>query len=170
MTVSHVQRNTTSLNEHSQHVSLPSSEMPTYRANPTLGDPPVHIFSRAEVGFVKTHVDGGCKRTFSNRPISSRVPNLLGVVVSIDPSASLPGHNKSLCLPLRRVLDDDERWTHKSKTPPYHFFPNSLKVVPPTGTAERGPPISHTVKVICEFNGRSQYCIGSDIHSFQLYQ
>jgi hypothetical protein len=30
----------------------------------------------------------------------------------------------------------------------YHFFPNNLNVDPPTGTAERGPPVSQTVKVI----------------------
>jgi hypothetical protein len=154
VTVSRVQRNTASLREHSQRVFPPFSETPFYRANLTLGDPPVHTFSRAKVVdcvvLVRRCVDKRSEQTFSNRPISSLVPNLLGVVVSIDPSASLPGHNKSLCLPLRRVLVHDERWIHESKTPApaYHFFPNNLKVVPPTGTAERGAPISHTVKVI----------------------
>lgn len=42
--------------------------------------------------------------TFSSRPISSRVPTLLGVVVSVAPSASLSDHSNSLCLPLRSVL------------------------------------------------------------------
>jgi hypothetical protein len=42
--------------------------------------------------------------TFSNLPISSRSPDLLGVVVSTLPSASLPGHNNSRCFPLRSVL------------------------------------------------------------------
>ena len=42
--------------------------------------------------------------TFSNLPISSRSPDLLGVVVSTLPSASLPGHNNNRCFPLRSVL------------------------------------------------------------------
>ena len=49
MTISYAQRNTASLNERSQRVFLPSSEMPSYRANPTLGDLPVHTFSRAKM-------------------------------------------------------------------------------------------------------------------------
>jgi hypothetical protein len=44
--------------------------------------------------------------TFSSLPISSRTPILLGVVVSAEASASLPGQRSSLCLPLRRVLCD----------------------------------------------------------------
>lgn len=41
--------------------------------------------------------------------------------------------------------------------------------MPPTGVADRGPAISHTVNVICEFRGKSQYRIGSVIHSFHLH-
>jgi hypothetical protein len=50
-----------------------------------------------------------------------------------------------------------------------HFLPNSLKVDPPTGAADRGPAMSHTVNVICALRGRSQYRIGNDIHSFHLH-
>jgi len=42
--------------------------------------------------------------TFSSLPISSGVSNLLGVVVSIEPSASTPGHRNKRCLPRRKVL------------------------------------------------------------------
>jgi hypothetical protein len=42
--------------------------------------------------------------TFSNLPISSLTSDLLGVVVSTLPSASLPCHNNSRCFPLRSVL------------------------------------------------------------------
>ena len=42
--------------------------------------------------------------TFSSLPISSGVSNLLGVFVSIEPSASTPGHRNKRCLPRRKVL------------------------------------------------------------------
>jgi|SRR5712675_1408834 len=99
----------------------------------------------------------GCL-TFSNLPISSLIPDLLGVVVSTLPSASLPGHNNRRCFPLRSVLPIPNH----SLTKPHllyeahHFLLNSRKVVPPTGVAARGPAISHTVKVIWELSGRSQ--------------
>ena len=111
-----------------------------------------------------------CSQTFSRRPISSRVPNLLGVVELSDPSASRPAHRNKRCFPLRSVLtpelmSEDFLGRHMGE---YHFFPKSLKVEPPTGTADLGPAISQMVKVICELSGRSQYRIGKVIHSFQL--
>ena len=42
--------------------------------------------------------------TFSNLPISSRTPNLLGVTDSIDPSASWPGQSNNRCFPRLNVL------------------------------------------------------------------
>ena len=109
------------------------------------------------------------QRTFSSLPISSRLPTLLGVVVSLEPSASMSGHKSNLCLPLRRLLFPwiSRQQVHSSEHPD-HFFPKRRKVEPPTGMAVRGPAMSHTVNVIWEFNGRSQYRIGNVIHSFHL--
>lgn len=113
-----------------------------------------------------------CSQTFSRRPISSRVPSLLGVVESSDPSASRPAHRNKRCLPLRSVLSQTKCQKHfrfrKDASAWHHFFPKSLKVEPPTGTADLGPAISQTVNVICELSGRSQYRIGKVIHSFHL--
>jgi hypothetical protein len=76
--------------------------------------------------------------TFSNLPISSWTANLLGVEDSTDPSASTPGHKRSLCFPLLRVLDrfvnpenEDEESTDEpfltkqpeSRTPNRYDFP-----------------------------------------------
>jgi hypothetical protein len=55
------------------------------------------IISASECGLIRS-------LTFSNLPISSRSPSLLGVVDSIDPSASWPGQSSSRCFPLRNVL------------------------------------------------------------------
>ena len=109
--------------------------------------------------------------TFSSRPISSLWATLLGVAVSLDPSASRPGHSNNLCFPRLSPLypqHTSSDYYEPAEASTYHFLPNSLKVVPATGIAFRGPPVSHTVKVSCEFRGRSQYRIGSVIHSFQL--
>jgi hypothetical protein len=67
-----------------------------------------------------------------------------------------PSYNVSACIGLKTI----------SK---HHFFPKSRNVDPPIGTAVRGPAISHTVNVICELRGRSQYLIGNVIHSFHLH-
>lgn len=100
------------------------------------------------------------KRTFSSLSISSLSSGgpgtLLGVLLSRAPSASLPGHKWSLCLPLLMVA---------------LFLLKSLKVAPPTGTAEvaaGGPRESKTVKVICAFRGRSRYLIGSVMDWFHV--
>lgn len=105
---------------------------------------------------------GIARRTFSSLPISSFTPpTLLGVLVSIDPSASCPGQSNSRCFPLRRLLyvhevgDETKRTqvrlpehTDGCHPKPHHFFPNSLNVEPPTGTAVRGFAMSQTVNVI----------------------
>jgi len=50
----------------------------------------------------------------------------------------------------------------------YNCFPNSLRVVPPTGFTLRGPIVSHIVIANCAEEGKSQYFIGNVSHSFQL--
>ena len=52
----------------------------------------------------KVLCEGEMASTFSSLPISSGASNLLGVVVSIEPSASTPGHRNKRCLPRRKVL------------------------------------------------------------------
>lgn len=66
--------------------------------------PPLKLFDKLS-GAVRIQIIArACSRTFSRRPISSRVPSLLGVVESSDPSASRPAHRNKRCLPLRSVL------------------------------------------------------------------
>lgn len=55
-----------------------------------------------------------------------------------------------------------------SQTFSYRYFPNSLNVVPPTGTVFRGFSISQMVMTSCADADRSRYFMGSTNHSFHL--
>ena len=158
-----------------QHEFPPFFETPIYQASRIFGDHLVHTSSRAyKTLSVRMHARYTIFTdisTFSNLPISSLISVLLGVDVSTEPSASTSGQRKSLCLPRFRVLYTDTVSSPKArhiKSSTHPFFPKSRNVEPPTGDAERGPSISHTVNVICEFSGSSQYRIGRVIHSFHL--
>ena len=86
--------------------SLTSSGKPIYRATLTSPCRPARASLRAEIsskGQPHPSSNSG-KLTFSSLPISSLTSDLLGVVVSTLPSASLPGHNNIRCFPLRNVL------------------------------------------------------------------
>lgn len=163
--------------DHPPHGSLPSCETQACLANLPWAGRPVHISSRARRAHCKSTSRQGHGETNLLKP-PHLVPHLrLARRSRVSSSIRLdvrPQKQPMLSSSQRPVTAGPALSTTSLVIPipqgrAHPFFPNRRNVVPPTGAADRGPSMSHIVKVICELSGRSQYRIGSVIHSFHLH-